>query len=377
MSNTNALASEYTKVIPARFVTKRDGTPMACMTCGTPLALGAAFAATKGDGWHSYCERCAADTKAQIAGLIARIETLVAPLGANVPANVTNVVQYLTPQIEAILAGTGGDAAEVKSGLLQVRKWIGEAKAATLPAPVRTNNYGGKCVTCTTWVAEKKGRIEKVNGRWATFHLDGECVTAKVATPVADLENGLYLHDDGTVRKVYTTRNERQAVKVLVPQSTGEVNADGTPKLRGSFQYVQGGVRIVRDALAAGTAHVLTEAEAGAFGRQFSFCVNCGLYLDDDRSLAAGYGPTCAENNHWFYPTYEEASKILGRPAMSNKAKGGAPVVEAPAPAPTAVCELCDETITSFEAMWFDTTGSETCSGDDATGPDYHHQPLV
>jgi hypothetical protein len=72
----------------------------------------------------------------------------------------------------------------------------------------------------------------------------------------------------------------------------------------------------VADALAAGTAHQMTQDEAAAFGRQYSFCCNCAKYLDDDRSLAAGYGPTCAANMGWHYPSYDEASTILGRPVV-------------------------------------------------------------
>ena len=389
MSNTTALSAEYARVIAAKFTTKRDGTPMLCMTCGTPLAMGAAFAATNGTGWHSYCERCAADSKAQIGGLVARIEAIVAPLGDKVPVDVLAAVMAVQPTVENLLDGTSTSNAvflAAKIDLLAIRTMIGQAKAAGQPAPVRTNNYGGKCGKCAVWVEPQTGRIEKINGRWVTFHLDGACPTPAAATPQVDLALGLYLDTDGNVRKVYKTRNERLAVKVLVPQTTGEVNADGTPRLRGSFQYVTGGIRVLRDLLAAGKAHALTQDEAAAFGRQFSFCVNCGLYLDDDRSLAAGYGPTCAENNRWFYPTYTEASAILGRPAGPNTSKvavASNPRFEEQAAAeaaatPTAVCEYCEETVRLGSLdLWVDGTGSEVCSGDDASGPDFHHQPIT
>ena len=388
MSNTTALSAEYARVIAAKFTTKRDGTPMLCMTCAAPLSMGAAFAATNGTGWHSYCERCAADSKAQIGGLVARIEAIVAPLGDNIPAEVLAAVTAVQPNVEAILTGTAPLAVilSTKIDLLALRTSIGQAKAAGTPAAVRTNNYGGKCGKCAVWVEPQTGRIEKINGRWVTFHLDGACPTPAAATPKVDLAFGLYLHDDGTVHKVYKTRNDRPAVKVLVPQSTGEINADGTPRLRGSFQYVSGGVRIVAAAVLAGTAHALTQDEAAAFGRQFSFCVNCGLYLDDDRSLAAGYGPTCAENNRWWYPTYTEAAAILGRPAGPNSSKvavASNPRFEEQAAAevaatPTAVCEYCEETVRLGSLdLWVDGTGSEVCSGDDADGPDYHHKPIT
>lgn len=387
MSNTFALDIEYARVIPARFTTKRDGTPMACMTCGTPLEMGKAYAATNNSGWHSYCERCAGATQAQVAGLVNRIEALVAPLGDNVPADITALVAQAEPVINSVL-GRGtvapSDFLNAKRHLLNIRAAVGAAKAGP-SANIRTNNYGGKCGKCQVWIEPGKGRIEKQGARWVTFHLDGECPTPQAAAPQVELEQGLYLFEEGNVFKVYKTRNERLAAKVLIPQDTGDKHADGTPRMRGSFQYVVGGVRILRDALAAGTAHKLTQDEAATFGQQFSFCVNCGLYLDDDRSLAAGYGPTCAKNNAWFYPSYDEAAKILGRPCGPG-AKPTTPTTTV-AQAPTVtVCEHCDEAITTqytldslenWRDMWVDSKGEATCSGDDASGPDYQHKPLI
>ena len=395
MSNTAALDIEYGRVIPARFVTKRDGSTMACMTCGNALEMGKAYAA-KADAWHSYCERCAGSPEAQVAGLVRRIETLVEPLGDNVPADITALVAQAEPVINQVL-GRGmaapADFLSAKRHLLNIRSAIGAAKAATLPAPVRSNQYGGKCIKCGEYVAPATGRIEKQGAQWKVLHLDGACPTPQ-AGPAAqnDVAEGLYLFDGGRIAKVYKTRNDRLAVKDLVTISVG-TNADGTTKFRGSFQYRAGGMRSVREGVLNGTAHLLSQTEASAFGQQYSICVNCGLDLDDDRSLAAGYGPTCAKNNGWHYPSYEEASIILGRPAGPNtpKTQGApaqpmAPVVEDERAPDKGVCENCDEDIRmrqmrtatdDFEFLWVDHLGSETCSGDDAHGPHYYHQPLA
>ena len=48
MTLTTALDIEYRKVVPAQYTEKRDGSPMACMTCGANLVKGQAFAASHG-----------------------------------------------------------------------------------------------------------------------------------------------------------------------------------------------------------------------------------------------------------------------------------------------------------------------------------------
>src|SRR6478752_2979305 len=129
---TPALDAEYRKVIPARFVTKRDGSPMLCMTCGATLVMGQAYAASDGTGWTSYCATCAASTTAQVAGLVNRVETLVAPLGDDVPDTVTLLVEAVTPLVETVLAGNATNAQflAAKRTLLTVREQIGVAKKA-------------------------------------------------------------------------------------------------------------------------------------------------------------------------------------------------------------------------------------------------------
>jgi hypothetical protein len=88
---TTALQMEYSKVIVARFVTKRDGSPMHCVTCNAVLVQGTAYAAvaTGSKAWHSYCPACAADCAVQIRGLFVRITEL----GAAIPQPVQDMVR--------------------------------------------------------------------------------------------------------------------------------------------------------------------------------------------------------------------------------------------------------------------------------------------
>lgn len=119
----------------------------------------------------------------------------------------------------------------------------------------------------------------------------------KAKNPTPEVGPGLYLKD-GVVYKVYVTQSKRLGTKRLVDQGNGH----------GSFVYERGALSHLTD------AHRLTEDQAREFGKQFGFCVACARTLDDDRSLAVGYGPVCADNHGWFYPTEAQASVILNRP---------------------------------------------------------------
>lgn len=46
-------------------------------------------------------------------------------------------------------------------------------------------------------------------------------------------------------------------------------------------------------------ADKVSAADAARFGALTGECINCGKRLTDERSIDAGYGPTCAANNGW------------------------------------------------------------------------------
>lgn len=123
----------------------------------------------------------------------------------------------------------------------------------------------------------------------------------KAKNPATEVGPGLYLKDD-VVFKVYVTQSKRLGTKRLVDQGNG----------KGAFVYERGALSSLTD------EHRLTEDQAREFGKQFGFCVACARTLDDDRSLAVGYGPVCADNNGWFYPNAEQASAILNRPVSAS-----------------------------------------------------------
>lgn len=118
-----------------------------------------------------------------------------------------------------------------------------------------------------------------------------------LGAPVVALEDGIYRADDGEIVKVYHTVHGRN-VQVGKRLSVIE-KGDGT--FTGEFVYVG------KAALVGLTpAHKLSHEAAAEFGKIYGFCVNCAADLTDERSIAVGYGATCARNFGWPYPTKKE-----------------------------------------------------------------------
>lgn len=91
--------------------------------------------------------------------------------------------------------------------------------------------------------------------------------------PTVDLDEGVYVLDDGTMITVYRTKRGFLAGKVW----------DGS-----SWAYETGAQR------RAGAGRKITADEAAAFGHATGCCVYCARDLTDDRSVEVGYGPVCA-----------------------------------------------------------------------------------
>ena len=168
--------------------------------------------------------------------------------------------------------------------------------------PTRPNNYDGTCRDCGGVVAAKAGTIRKIDGRWVTFHHDGDCLSSEAKAALeADriTEPGLYKDDvDGTPR-VFRVRKSRSTprlyAELVCPQTDGSVefayNAKAMAWLRASSK--------------------LTWAEARDFGAAYGACIACGRTLSDARSLVQGYGATCAGHYGWPTVTAKQAEAII------------------------------------------------------------------
>jgi Family of unknown function (DUF6011) len=241
MNDTAALRTEYARVITAKFTTKRDGTPMHCITCNTPLVQGTALAAVA-DGsrdWHSYCPQCAADPAVQIRGLFGRL----LQMGTPIPEAISNLVRgFLADETTATFLAA-------KRGLMTLRSEAGREAAAERAA----------------------------NGLDLTVLPAG-----KYAVPGGDT---------------------RLKVRIDAPKSgkwdgwvfVKDAAAYGEGKRYGSQRPGATYKGQIEDALRA----IVADPTAAMFtyGQITGTCCFCALPLEKAESVRRGYGPTCADNN--------------------------------------------------------------------------------
>lgn len=312
MANTQAL-NHYRRVI----TTQRNGT---CLTCGATTVTGRDFAAVTGDKqWHAYCATCAASFAAQAAGLTSQLEAVAAEAGE---AGLVDALESLAlpeeSKLIAVIQATGSAYGyDVVRSLLECLATLKAALAThslntdPLLVGLRTVSTDANATPRDRAFAEDLVRYYDRHGvltdrqRGAAERLVKTSTVTVSHQTSGPLEEGLYLCEKGIIRKVYITQNNRLAAKLL------EVLASG----KGSLTYEQGGLRTLSGLVAEGKAHKLSQEEASQYGRQYGFCVNCARLLNDDRSIAAGYGETCADNHGWHYPSKEEAAFILSQSA--------------------------------------------------------------
>lgn len=111
----------------------------------------------------------------------------------------------------------------------------------------------------------------------------------EVRTSGPDLEDGMYRLATGEVYKVQTAvhGSGRQYAKKLVALDEPRELKRGTRTHE--FAYEAGAIRKLT------AADRMTLEQAAEFGALYGTCACCGLTLTDEKSIAAGIGPKCAE----------------------------------------------------------------------------------
>lgn len=208
--------------------------------------------------------------------------------------------QAYTPNKYAGKCKCGGWV-EAEAGKLVKRdgKWASEHITCpeTPKAAVRSNSYPGTCVTCSGHVEAKAGRIEKDStGRWATFHLDGECPEVPEAPKGLDLS--------GLVPGYYAVPGGDTRLKIAVQHGKPGTKWEGFTFVKDGAEYgaqqrygMQRPGQAYRGQIEAELAKVLEDPKAAmqAYGKLVGRCGACGRTLEDEYSVANGIGPVCAQ----------------------------------------------------------------------------------
>lgn len=176
---------------------------------------------------------------------------------------------------------------------------LAQPKDAPVPTPgepvveaptYRSNNYAGACGTCGKRVQAREGRIEKLNGRWVTFHLDGGCPTdlqAKLNELLADLPDGYFAvpyigRDAGRTDLTFLgVRSRTNGDRFIVHVVGGHGETDDL-----SFEWCEKAVAALR--------HFNLEQSAQIYGQELGHCGRCGRTLTNEASRYLGIGPECA-----------------------------------------------------------------------------------
>ena len=157
---------------------------------------------------------------------------------------------------------------------------------------IRKNRHGGKCASCTGWVAPEQGSLANEAGRWTVRHI-GACPTvveqaAAMATP------GYYVTaDDQYVVVVENkTKTATYAKRLVVVEPDCGGCANGEPcgsgcRFTASWEYAPG----VAATLAG--LEPLTVEQAASFGHLHGVCMICCRALTDPESVQRGIGPVC------------------------------------------------------------------------------------
>jgi hypothetical protein len=300
-STTPVLTARYRRVIVNLYA-------KVCEACGTPVAVKAGYSAQGADGWRTFCTACA--EQPNFTAFAARMLTVARDQGAPATA-----VEAIAPVLRDLIAAK--DNADhglaqfdpAYAALLDLR--LSAVREGLCDDPL----YQGLTLALTycqgrfreaaesilrQW--ESKGSISPGQVKFGNAIAADANKRAEAAAPLPDVPPALYINDAGEVRRIYRIGSSRL----------------GCRRFNGTTFQAEGstGLRSVADGLANGTTRMLSGAEATAFGRQHGRCFNClaigrpGV-LTEDRSLAVGYGPDCADNHGWYYPTAAEADAIL------------------------------------------------------------------
>lgn len=216
-----------------------------------------------------------------IQNLIEQVRALTTPENAD---EVTTAIRPVASIITEVVAGrrpTKAEASQVIETLIGVQRLATPGPTAEQQAildGLRSHPSG----FASSLLAQhgKSGRLSDRQWDAARRLLsDAQAHTERTPEDDAALAHGtVHLNDRGEYIQVRLSKAGRTYGKVW----TGS-----------GWEYRGGAV----SGLSAAT--LLTAEQAAEFGHTYHQCVNCAKALTDDRSIAVGYGPTCAAKHGW------------------------------------------------------------------------------
>ena len=263
-------------------ITKHAGK---CFFCSAPTTPGLDYAFTDGK-WHACCVLHAHSVVEQVKAMLLLVQAATlsaddqAAVNALAPSNLAEVMAGTTDLPTSIAA-----AIKMDDVLRLVRT------VAPVAATVRSNRYDGKCGTCKGSVPEGVGRIEKINNKWVTFHLDGQCPTPGVAfevvAPPVTVPEGRYALNTDEGVKFYSVEHGKVGGKWEGFVFVSAVASDELWPIRN---------RQARQAILDAIA-VDPQAALALYGIELGVCGRCGKALTSEYRKI-GIGPVCI-NKAW------------------------------------------------------------------------------
>lgn len=311
MTSPIALTALYRRVITARFVTRRDGTAMACEGCGSALVQGTALAALDATGaWHSYCPTCSDSYAGMVRGLYGRLQAECESL-PTIPECIVTEVAALTPAVQAVVANPDSLAAFTDAfvrfgGLFGM---VADARTAERVQVLQGDPLYAGLALATTWCRgrfqvaaesmltqwERKGSLTANQVKYAEAIAAAARKAEAAATPAPDyaaelsaaidtagIADGYYAvaavagDNDLTFVRIGTSDTGVRIMRHIVG-GKGET----TPGLAWCL-------RVVAAIVAAGQ-----DVAGLTYANEIGRCYKCNRHLTDQVSRDRGMGPVC------------------------------------------------------------------------------------
>lgn len=286
MSTTSVPALDRFKRV---MVSNRNDT---CGFCGQPTYADTDYAVLDRK-WFGCCAACAASVVAQCKALVNRIVAAADSYNLTT-ADRDHVNSFVPDNLVAVLNGEVADqylcevvAIKLGDALSAVETFAPEHP---LLAPLRAVRESR---TATAWERDFATSLARQieDGRTlsdkqiATANRLVKTATVKVtkAEVTCTPEHGHTYVLDGAIYTVVASKAGRLYCKVLDAPVEG---------VKPSWSYASGAINRLPHG-----GRPITAEEAKGIGAVTGFCCFCSLELTDARSVTAGYGPTCADNN--------------------------------------------------------------------------------